>query len=242
MKFATATSNAPSDTGNCCTSPRCASTPRARVSSTIRSDWSGATTSMPAATRRSANSPRPHPTSSTDRGETASTSARATSCGRGPLRRDQSAVRAESPVSSAYSRRTASESSCSGAGSATRAHARRLVRGDFRSDLLERAPDQTRDVHLRDADLLRDLRLRQPVEETQLKNLPLALVKRFEPRREHRAIFRHLVLALLGADRLQRVEVLVAVAAAAARRERHRGVRTTRLERLEHFFLLRARC
>src|SRR5207302_6740852 len=110
--------------------------------------------------------------------------------------------------------------------------------GDLGTDLLERAPDQTRHVHLRDADLLRDLRLRQSVEEAQLEDLPLALVERLETRREDRAVLRHLVLMLLGADRLERVEILVPVAADTTRRERERRVCAPRLERLEHVFLL----
>jgi catechol 2,3-dioxygenase-like lactoylglutathione lyase family enzyme len=36
---------------------------------------------------------------------------------------------------------------------------------DLRADLLERSPDQPGDVHLGDADLVGDLRLRQPAEE-----------------------------------------------------------------------------
>src|SRR5215213_2856594 len=40
-----------------------------------------------------------------------------------------------------------------------------FVRGDLGADLLQRPPDQARHVHLRDADLRGDLRLRQPFEE-----------------------------------------------------------------------------
>src|SRR5688500_16710594 len=69
--------------------------------------------------------------------------------------------------------------------------------GDLLADLLERAPDQTRDVHLRDPHLLRDLRLRQALEEPQMEDLPLALVEHLKSRREHRAILGHLVLVLL---------------------------------------------
>src|SRR2546430_14838264 len=93
--------------------------------------------------------------------------------------------------------------------------ARLFVGGDLVADLLERASDQARHVHLRDADLLRDLRLGQPVEEAQLEDLSLALVKRLEARGEYGAILRHLVLVLLGADRLERIQILVAVAASA---------------------------
>jgi len=64
-------------------------------------------------------------------------------------------------------------------------------------------------VHLRDPDLLRDLRLRQPVEEAELEDRPLALVQRLEPRREHGTVLRDLVLVLLGPERLERVEIVV---------------------------------
>src|SRR4051794_29225978 len=60
-----------------------------------------------------------------------------------------------------------------------------LLGGDLLANLLQRAPDQPRDVHLRDADLLRDLRLRQPLEEAQVKDPALALVEHAEARRQH---------------------------------------------------------
>src|SRR3954447_17555230 len=104
-----------------------------------------------------------------------------------------------------------------------------LVRGDLFPDLLERAPNQTRDVHLRDAHLLGDLRLRQPFEEAQMEDLSLALVEHTEARREHGTVLRHVVLVLLGPDRFERVELL-AVLLPAARGQRERGVRTARLE------------
>src|SRR5579864_1651873 len=239
MKLATAASNAPSGKGRACTSATHASTPRARVSSTIRSDWSHATTSRPACTSRSASSPRPQPASSTRRGAPASTASSATSCARGPDRLAQIELRADRPASSAYSRRTTSGSFCGPAASATRAGAR-LVRGDLLADLLERAADQPRDVHLRDSDLLRDLRLRQAVEEAQLEDHPLAVVERAEAGREHGAVLGDLVLVLLAADRLERVERVLPFPAAAGR-ERECGVGATRFERLEHLFLGRAR-
>ena len=55
--------------------------PRADVSSTILGDWSIAMTSTPACASRSANSPRPQPTSSTRRGSAAITSSNAMSSG-----------------------------------------------------------------------------------------------------------------------------------------------------------------
>src|SRR3954453_3762722 len=112
-----------------------------------------------------------------------------------------------------------------------------LVRGDLFPDLLERAPNQTRDVHLRDTHLLGDLRLRQPFEETQMKDRALALIEHPEARRQHRAVLRYLVLMLDFTERLERIELLPVLRAAAGR-ERQRGVRATRLERLEDVLLL----
>src|SRR4051812_5067485 len=83
-----------------------------------------------------------------------------------------------------------------------------LLGRDLVADLLERTADQARDVHLRDPDLLRDLRLREALEETEVEDRALALVEDSEPGREHRAILRDLVLVLLGPDRLERVELL----------------------------------
>src|SRR5581483_2102269 len=62
----------------------------------------------------------------------------------------------------------------------------RLLGGDLLADLLERAPDQPRDVHLRDPDLRRDLRLRQPVEEPEAQDRALAVVQHPEARRQDR--------------------------------------------------------
>src|SRR5690348_14376163 len=229
MKFATATSNSPSANGSAWTSLTRASTPRPRASSTICSDWSTATTSTPAAWSLAPKSPGPQPTSSARRGPSAATASNATSSTLGPVRRDQRDLRTAKRDGSAYSRRTASGSACRSF----------FIRGDLVPDLLERAPDEPRNVHLRDADLLRDLRLREPVEEAELEDLPLALVEDAEARREHRAILRHLVLVLLAPDRLERVEILLTVAAA-ARGERERRVRAAGLERLEHRFLFGA--
>src|SRR6187402_473055 len=51
----------------------------------------------------------------------------------------------------------------------------RLLAPDLLADLLERAPDQPRHVHLRDPHLLSDLRLRQPLEEPQVEDHSLPL-------------------------------------------------------------------
>jgi hypothetical protein len=70
-----------------------------------------------------------------------------------------------------------------------------------------------------------------------VEDAPLALVEHSEPGLEHRPILRELVLVLLGADRLQRVDLLV-VAHRRPGRERQRAVGPSALERLQHLFLL----
>src|SRR3954468_6283078 len=67
----------------------------------------------------------------------------------------------------------------------------------------------------------------------------LALVEDAEAGREHRAVLRDVVLVLLGADRLERVELLT-ILLAATRRQRQRGVRPAGLEGLEHLLFLDA--
>src|SRR5437764_8475595 len=57
-----------------------------------------------------------------------------------------------------------------------------LVGRDLVADLLERAADEPRHVHLRDPDLLRDLRLGEALEEAQVEDLPLAVVEDAEAR------------------------------------------------------------
>src|SRR5262245_30460995 len=94
-------------------------------------------------------------------------------------------------------------------------------------------------MHLRDPHLLGDLRLRQTLKEAELEDLALAFVQSLEARRKDRPILRDLVLVLFGAERFERVEVVV-VASSAADRERERRVRAARLERLEHLLLLDA--
>ena len=95
-------------------------------------------------------------------------------------------------------------------------------------------------MHLRDPDLLRDLALRQAVEEAQVQDPPLALVEGAEAGSEHGAVLRDRVLVLLGAERLERVELAVLVGAAG--RERERRVGAAGLERLQHELLLDAGC
>src|SRR2546423_14810689 len=84
-----------------------------------------------------------------------------------------------------------------------------FVVGDLGADLLERAADQPRHVHLRDADLLRDLRLGQPVEEAQLQDLAFALVERAESRGENGPVLRDLALVLDRPDRFQWIEIVL---------------------------------
>src|SRR6266516_1186930 len=78
-----------------------------------------------------------------------------------------------------------------------------LLARDLLADLLQGASNEARHVHLRDADLLSDLRLRQPLEETQVQNHPLPLVEHAEPGSEHRPVLGDLVLWLLRAQRLE---------------------------------------
>src|SRR5215204_3322471 len=92
----------------------------------------------------------------------------------------------------------------------------RLLDLDLLADLLERAPDQPGDVHLRDPDVLRDLGLREPVEEPQVENHPLAVVEHPQARLEDGPLLRDLVARLLGADHLQGIELVLVVAAAEA--------------------------
>src|SRR5690242_15872405 len=92
--------------------------------------------------------------------------------------------------------------------SAARSRLDRLVGADLGPNLRDCPADQPRDVHLRDAHLPRDLRLRLPLEEPQVKDAPLPLVEDREPRREQNAVFRDLVLVLDRAEGLERVELL----------------------------------
>ncbi len=89
-----------------------------------------------------------------------------------------------------------------------------LVGRDLVADLLECPANQAGDVHLGDADLLCDLALRQPVEEAEMQDAPLALVECAEARGEHRPVLRDRVLVLFGSERLERVELAVLVGSA----------------------------
>src|SRR3954454_15429637 len=89
---------------------------------------------------------------------------------------------------------------------------------DLVANLLERATNQPGDVHLRDAHLLGDLGLRQAFEEAQVQDLPLTLVQHTESRREDGAVLGDVVLMLLRADRLERIELLAVLRPAAGRK------------------------
>ena len=105
-------SKQPSRRGAPATSADARVDPRARVSSTIRADWS--TRRRRARARgeiRAASSPSPQPTSSTRPGCTSATAWNATSRGVGPVdARGRCAFRAASPASVAYCRATYSGS------------------------------------------------------------------------------------------------------------------------------------
>jgi hypothetical protein len=91
-------------------------------------------------------------------------------------------------------------------------------------------------VHLRDPDLLRDLRLRQALEEAQVEDRALTVIENAEARLEDRAVLGDLVLVLLRTERLERIEIALVVLAGACR-ERERAVRAAALERLEHLLV-----
>ena len=74
-------------------------------------------------------------------------------------------------------------------------------------------------MHLRDSDLLGDLRLGQTLEEAQVEDPPLALVELGEAGRQNGAVLAHLVLVLDGSQGLERVEVGVVVPPLGAERE-----------------------
>src|SRR5215212_5314907 len=99
--------------------------------------------------------------------------------------------------------------------------------------LVKQAADQARDVHLRDPDALRDLGLREVLDETQVQHGAIARRQRGERRRDRGAVLDELVAAVLDADRLG-VRLAVALVAEAVGLERDGVVRAGRLHRLEH--------
>src|SRR5689334_19402593 len=71
---------------------------------------------------------------------------------------------------------------------------------DAAADLLECLADQARHVHLRDADLLRDLGLREVLDEAQVQHQPVAFRKRTQLRPERGGVLRELVAGVLAAE------------------------------------------
>src|SRR6266480_146 len=103
--------------------------------------------------------------------------------------------------------------------------------GELRPHPLERAADQAGDVHLGYAHPLGDLRLSEPVLEPHAEDLALSLGERRERRLERRAVVGAVELRILRADRLHRVELVLA---RRPDRERERRVCRPGLERLQH--------
>src|SRR5262249_19280777 len=96
----------------------------------------------------------------------------------------------------------------SGAAAAPGGRLDRLVGADLVADLRRRTPGQARDAQLREPQLPRALRTRLPLEEPQVEDLALPRVEGTEAGGEHDAVFRHLVLVLDLAERLERIELL----------------------------------
>src|SRR4051794_39486151 len=94
-------------------------------------------------------------------------------------------------------------------------------------------------MHLRDADLLRDLCLRQTLFESHTEYFPFALRKSLECGLERCALLGPLELLVLGADRLHRVVVVVVATTARPARERDGRIGRAGFHRFEH--LLRRR-
>src|SRR6185312_15176054 len=116
---------------------------------------------------------------------------------------------------------------------------RSLARGGVGAQARDGLTDDARDLHLRDADALADLGLREVLGEAQVQHLALARGDRAHEVLDRGAILGQREAALLGAERVaQRVPALVL--AAARRLERGGLVGARRLERLEDVLLLRA--
>src|SRR6266516_1546259 len=80
---------------------------------------------------------------------------------------------------------------------------------DLVADLLQCAPDQARDVHLRNPDLLCDLGLCQAAEEPEVEDRLLAVVEGTQAGLDCGPALRDLVPGLLRPDRLERLEDLL---------------------------------
>ena len=91
-------------------------------------------------------------------------------------------------------------------------------------------------MHLRDADALGDLALREALEEAQVEDVALALVELREARRERRAVLHRVVGLFLAAEVVDEAGVLLAALAVGRGLQRDGVVGLARLERLEHLF------
>ena len=116
---------------------------------------------------------------------------------------------------------------------------RLLARRGVGAQARDRLADDARDLHLRDADALADLGLREVLVEAQAQHLALARRDRAHEVLERRAVLGQREAVLLGAERV--AEGVAAVVLAAARRLQRGGlVGARRLERLEHVLLVGA--
>src|SRR2546421_1704910 len=86
----------------------------------------------------------------------------------------------------------------------------RFASAELAAHPLQRAADQTRDVHLRDADALRDLRLCEALLKPHAQDLALALRERRQRGLQRGAVVGALVPHVLGPDGLHRVELVLA--------------------------------
>src|SRR5215213_2568754 len=102
---------------------------------------------------------------------------------------------------------------------------------------LQRATQQARDVHLRDADALGDLPLRKSGKEAQQQDAPLALAQRAQPPAQLDALLRGGEGRIHGADPRDWLAVI-----AERLVERDRAVGLSALQRFEHLLGRRAGC
>src|SRR3954466_7558327 len=101
----------------------------------------------------------------------------------------------------------------------------------------QRLADQARDLHLRDADALADLRLGHVLDEPQPQHLALAGADRLHEAVERGAVLGEAEARVDVADGISERVAGVVVAAGSRRVERGGAVRPGRLERLEHLLL-----
>src|SRR5438270_697105 len=109
---------------------------------------------------------------------------------------------------------------------------RRNAFGGALAQARQRAADQPRDLHLRDADALGDLRLRQVLDEAQVQDAPVTLVEHAAQRTQHGDLLRAVQALVLDAERVAE-RALAVVERARGGVQRHRRVGRSRLQRLE---------